>query len=118
MDTTEPRRGASDVVDPDSDHSPASPGNPQELPDDLPKSLDDRRSVPVFQQETEMYDAWQGKRIRPASSLQCPPRGAGTALQAWASGLQDRGLTVFNRPIPISYYPSRCETFILQPRTR
>lgn len=66
MDTTEPRRGASDVVDPDSDHSPASPGNPQELPDDLPKSLDDRRSVPVFQQETEMYDAWQGKRCRPA----------------------------------------------------
>ena len=30
------------------------------LPDDLPKSLDDRRSVPVFSQETEMYDAWQG----------------------------------------------------------
>ena len=30
------------------------------LPDDLPKSLDDRRSVPVFPQETEMYDAWQG----------------------------------------------------------
>lgn len=63
MDTTEPRRGASDVVDPDSDHSPASPGNPQELPDDLPKSLDDRRSVPIFQQETEMYDAWQGKHL-------------------------------------------------------
>lgn len=66
MDTTEPRRGASDVVDPDSDHSPASPGNPQDLPDDLPKSLDDRRSVPIFQQETEMYDAWQGKHPRPA----------------------------------------------------
>lgn len=30
------------------------------LPDDLPKSLDDRRSVPVFPQETEMYDAWMG----------------------------------------------------------
>lgn len=30
------------------------------LPDDLPKSLDDRRSVPVFPQETEIYDAWQG----------------------------------------------------------
>lgn len=36
------------------------------LPDDLPKSLDDRRSVPVFPQETEIYDAWQG---RPFSSL-------------------------------------------------
>lgn len=59
MDTTEPRRGASEEVDLDP-NSPASPGNQQELPDDLPKSLDDRRSVPVFQ-ETEMYDAWQGE---------------------------------------------------------
>jgi hypothetical protein len=33
---------------------------PRELPDDLPKSLDDRRSVPAFSSETEMYDAWQG----------------------------------------------------------
>lgn len=33
---------------------------PRALPDDLPKSLNDRRSVPVFAQETEMYDAWQG----------------------------------------------------------
>ena len=30
------------------------------LPPDLPKSLDDRRSVPVLPQETEIYDAWQG----------------------------------------------------------
>jgi hypothetical protein len=61
MDTTEPRRGASEDVDPELNHSPASPDPQQELPDDLPKSLDDRRSVPVFQQETEMYDAWQGE---------------------------------------------------------
>ena len=63
MDTTEPRRGASEDSDPDySDHSPASFHEAkQELPDDLPKSLDDRRSVPGFQQETEMYDAWQGE---------------------------------------------------------
>lgn len=34
---------------------------PRELPDDLPKSLNDRRSVPThFPIETEMYDAWQG----------------------------------------------------------
>lgn len=34
---------------------------PRVLPDDLPKSLNDRRSVPIhFAQETEMYDAWQG----------------------------------------------------------
>lgn len=65
MDTTEPRRGASeDPIDSNdySDHSPASFHEAkQELPDDLPKSLDDRRSVPVFQPETEMYDAWQGE---------------------------------------------------------
>lgn len=63
MDTTEPRRGASEEHDDtESNHSPASLEIPQELPDDLPKSLDDRRSVPVYQQETEMYDAWQGKQ--------------------------------------------------------
>jgi len=34
---------------------------PRELPDDLPKSLNDRRSVPThYPIETEMYDAWQG----------------------------------------------------------
>jgi hypothetical protein len=30
------------------------------LPDDLPKSLDDRRSGPIYVGETEMYDGWQG----------------------------------------------------------
>ena len=35
---------------------------PRTLPDDLPKSLDDRKNVPAhLPQETEMYDAWQGK---------------------------------------------------------
>jgi hypothetical protein len=34
---------------------------PRALPDDLPKSLDDRKSVPShYTAETEMYDAWQG----------------------------------------------------------
>ncbi|KAJ5674073.1 Dilute [Penicillium macrosclerotiorum] len=60
MDTTEPRRGAPEEGDTDPNYSPASSEKQQELPDDLPKSLDDRRSVPVFQ-ETEMYDAWQGQ---------------------------------------------------------
>lgn len=57
MDTPEPRRGASEEVEVDEYSPPASPT--EQLPDDLPKSLDDRRSVPVFH-ETEMYDAWQG----------------------------------------------------------
>jgi hypothetical protein len=61
MDTTESPRGDSEEVDPSHNHSPASSESPKELPEDLPKSLDDRRSVPVYQQETEMYDAWQGK---------------------------------------------------------
>jgi hypothetical protein len=33
---------------------------PRILPDDLPKSLDDRRSTHVFRAETEIYDGWQG----------------------------------------------------------
>ncbi len=33
---------------------------PRQLPSDLPTSLNDRRSVPVFNQETEIYDAWAG----------------------------------------------------------
>lgn len=33
---------------------------PRALPDDLPTSLDDRRTIPGFASETEMYDGWQG----------------------------------------------------------
>jgi len=36
---------------------------PRELPLDLPRSLDDRKSVPSYNQETEYYDAWQGEPI-------------------------------------------------------
>jgi hypothetical protein len=38
----------------------ALPQSPRKLPDDLPTSLDDRRSFPSYGGETEMYDAWQG----------------------------------------------------------
>lgn len=41
----------------------ASPQSPRKLPDDLPKSLDDRRAIPSYGGETEMYDAWQGSCI-------------------------------------------------------
>ena len=61
--SSDPPRGHSDEYDhSSSDHeSPQTTSPPPKgLPDDLPKSLDDRRSMPVFQQETEMYDAWQG----------------------------------------------------------
>ncbi|TKA42292.1 hypothetical protein B0A49_12841, partial [Cryomyces minteri] len=37
------------------------PPRPRRLPDDLPTSLDDRRSFPSYSGETEIYDAWQGQ---------------------------------------------------------
>ena len=40
------------------------PQSPRKLPDDLPKSLDDRRSFHSYGGETEMYDAWQGSSHR------------------------------------------------------
>jgi hypothetical protein len=43
---------------------------PRTLPDDLPKSLDDRKSVSShYPIETEMYDAWQGKPSQDATAL-------------------------------------------------
>jgi hypothetical protein len=35
---------------------------PRQLPDDLPRSLDDRKSFPGYRSETEVYDAWQGEQ--------------------------------------------------------
>ena len=43
---------------------------PRALPDDLPKSLDDRRTIPIYGGETEMYDAWQGQQ--PSLLIFCP----------------------------------------------
>ncbi|KAK8183144.1 uncharacterized protein BKA78DRAFT_258017 [Phyllosticta capitalensis] len=53
-------------------HDNSAPTSPQEsnssnppknrpLPDDLPKSLDDRKNVDIAGPETEMYDGWQGQ---------------------------------------------------------
>lgn len=52
----------------------------RELPDDLPKSLDDRRSVPAFQPETEMYDAWQGQSQFLTTPLTVKPLSFNLAL--------------------------------------
>ena len=41
---------------------------PRPLPDDLPKSLDDRQPVRHYGGETEMYDAWQGIETHLSSS--------------------------------------------------
>lgn len=44
------------------------PKRPRTLPDDLPKSLDDRKTVSShYTVETEMYDAWQGTQLLSAS---------------------------------------------------
>ncbi|THC90043.1 hypothetical protein EYZ11_010500 [Aspergillus tanneri] len=58
--TTSPRSSSDDLDGRNGSVSPQNP-HPAGLPDDLPKSLDDRRSVPMIPQETEMYDAWQGQ---------------------------------------------------------
>lgn len=36
----------------------------RKLPDDLPTSLDDRKFQPILQEETEVYDAWQGNGLQ------------------------------------------------------
>lgn len=45
----------------DEDGFAAGPPKQRQLPADLPRSLDDRRNVPIMREETEMYDAWQGE---------------------------------------------------------
>lgn len=45
---------------PSEEDSPIEQLKPRELPLDLPRSLDDRRNYPSYNQETEYYDAWQG----------------------------------------------------------
>lgn len=61
MDIADPSRGNSpELEDDDNGFDTSGIKKPRVLPDDLPKSLDDRRSVPVFPTETEMYDGWQG----------------------------------------------------------
>jgi hypothetical protein len=58
MDTGDPHGGGG------SGYGDEDKKKPRELPDDLPRSLNDRRSVPTyFPVETEMYDAWQGEFI-------------------------------------------------------
>ena len=44
----------------EEDQSSEEPQSPMKLPDDLPTSLDDRKSFSPYAGETEMYDGWQG----------------------------------------------------------
>lgn len=52
-----------ETISGDEDDFRDAPEKPRQLPDDLPKSLDDRRTVPSYGEETEMYDAWQGVKL-------------------------------------------------------
>jgi len=67
-----------------------------ELPDDLPRSLDDRRPA-QYTAETEMYDAWQGKNCD-------------LLLLSRASSLTRYHF----RPIPVSHGTCACETTPVQ----
>ncbi|KAK0634805.1 hypothetical protein B0T17DRAFT_586507 [Bombardia bombarda] len=54
--------GGFDAGNGNGNGGPLQPHNKRTLPDDLPRSLDDRRHVPVdLVPETEMYDGWQGQ---------------------------------------------------------
>lgn len=53
MDYTEDENGFSEAS--------SSPYKPRQLPPDLPTSLDDRRHTAAIGEETEIYDAWQGR---------------------------------------------------------
>ncbi|KAI1982530.1 hypothetical protein LOZ51_000720 [Ophidiomyces ophidiicola] len=60
MDPASPRNEVSPDADTFEQDETVKP-KPRTLPDDLPTSLDDRRSVPTYAAETEMYDGWQGQ---------------------------------------------------------
>jgi hypothetical protein len=63
MNTEDPDGGVPAAAAFSEDDMPPTRPRPKELPADLPKSLNDRRAVPEFTTETEMYDAWQGASI-------------------------------------------------------
>jgi hypothetical protein len=53
-----------DITDFNEDEHDGQRTSPRKLPDDLPTSLDDRRK-PVFGDETEIWDGWQGGTTEP-----------------------------------------------------
>lgn len=88
-----------------------SPESPRKLPDDLPKSLDDRRSFPSYGGETEMYDAWQGKcPFLVVPSWLCPL----TAIAATQLILQQARLNSSLRPYLRSHSPSTYTSIVLR----
>ncbi|WEW54943.1 hypothetical protein PRK78_000370 [Emydomyces testavorans] len=79
MDLASPHYEASsdaNILERNADQKPKS----RMLPDDLPTSLDDRRSAPTYTAETEMYDGWQGQSQFLTSPLPTKPLTFNLAL--------------------------------------
>lgn len=72
---------------PSEDEEPVQ--KPRELPADLPRSLDDRKSFPSYNQETEYYDAWQGE----------PPSNALSSV-SYMTLIPSRSVTIHLRAHP------------------
>lgn len=66
-DEAEHVRNSEDYEHDDFEDAQQHVQKPRELPADLPRSLDDRKNFPSYAQETEYYDAWQGKLSRSKS---------------------------------------------------
>ncbi|KAK2740186.1 hypothetical protein FQN57_006197 [Myotisia sp. PD_48] len=71
----EPRKASIDAI-----RSSHEEEKPRALPADLPTSLDDRRSFPTYQSETEIYDGWQGQSQFLTSPIPTKPLSFNLAL--------------------------------------
>ncbi|KAH0562925.1 hypothetical protein GP486_002508 [Trichoglossum hirsutum] len=81
METGDPRPG--EESGPDDGFEEERP-KPRQLPDDLPKSLDDRRTADTFGTETEIYDAWQGQSQFLTTPVPARPLSFNLALDDYA----------------------------------
>lgn len=101
-------------------HDAADTPKPRQLPDDLPRSLDDRRNVPQIAGETEIYDAWQGACPADPASSQEPcvsPAVAACCLPSTAVYSPACVLTMCpnRRPVPVHIHTAAVQAPQLQP---
>jgi hypothetical protein len=75
---------------PDNEHAfPGDAPKPRQLPADLPTSLDDRRNVNMMNEETEIYDAWQGGSTFITTPMPARPLSFNLALDDPSFGDED-----------------------------
>lgn len=77
---------------------------PRTLPPDLPTSLDDRRSFPSYNSETEIYDGWQGELLYYSLLYSCSLRCRDELTDLDSS---------LNRPVAISHHSYAYKTLII-----